>query len=405
MNSATIESHTDEIKKFTIKEYAIGDVYGRHHFHYINDTVDVYKNQQAYSSYFLHSQEIIDYYKKTFNREGKNTLEGYVGCVFADELKIDIDEKEKSLDEVRKLLKKWESSYDLDLRYVRVNFSGSKGFHIRIPSVLFDEFEPSVDLPSIHKQIAKELTFGVTIDEGVYYTVGLFREVNSVNNKSGLFAIPLTNDELFTLSYDEIKELARDQREVNYIDVSELMPVDALVELKENASKEKTDVPISDKPKDSIWDSAPEGERNVLLGKRLGRLVRSNLSNSDIMQLGLILNNQNDPPEDEKLVEKQIQNFLNKYGNIEGDFWKISRKYKDKKLYKIDVEINEKKYIDFLNSEGFAKIYLDKYPLFIKAENNIIKEYSTPMIKDHVMDYVGRLIRAIPIGRIFKINF
>ena len=391
MNSVTIRKEINELNRFDTVEYAIGETAFRHKFKKLSESIDVFINEPVYRSYFLHSEEILEYYNSHYDDKGNKTLSEYVGCVLSEELKIDIDEKEDSLDQVRGLLKKWEAVYELDLRHIRVNFSGSKGFHIRMPVELFGGFEPSEELPAMHKQIALDLTEGVKIDESVYKTTGLFREVNSINKKSGLFAIPLTVNELFLLDYDQIKDLAKNQKQVDYIEVNELLPIEEFMNLKVRGGKENTSFQIPETQKDSIWDSASEGDRNKKLGKRLGRLVKANLSNSDIMQLGLILNRQNSPPEDEELVEKQIQNFLNNYGNIEGEFWKISRNYRNKKLVKIDVEINEKRYIDFLNSQGFAKIYMDKYPFLIKVEGNIIKEYSTPMVKDHLLDYVDRI--------------
>ena len=391
MNPTTTERINHQQDNYVITEYALGKTLNRHHFHNVNEKIDVNKNEPIYSSYFLHSNELNDYYKSTKDDKDRNTLSGYVGRVLSNQLKIDIDEKENSLGEVRKLLKTWEAAFDLDPRYIRVNFSGSKGFHIRIPAVLFGGFEPSGNLPAIHKQIALELTKGVKIDESVYKTTGLFREVNSINDKSGLFAVPLSVDEVFNFNYDEIKELARNQRNVNYIDVDELLPVDPLVELKENAKVELPMVPQAIKLKKSFWTSADEGNRFETLTSAVGRLIRTNLSNEDIMQLGLMINDQHNPPKDEKIVRRQITDLLNKYGDVEGDFWKTKRKIDKNDRTKIEVSINLNNYIKFLNGEGFGKIYLDKFPLFIKTENKIIKETSVPQIKDYVMNYVQNI--------------
>ena len=192
MNSVTIRKEINELNRFDTVEYAIGETAFRHKFKKLSESIDVVINEPVYRSYFLHSEEILEYYNSHYDDKGNKTLSDYVGCVLSEELKIDIDEKEDSLDQVQGLLKKWEAVYDLDLRHIRINFSGSKGFHIRIPAELFGGFEPSEELPAIHKQIALDLTEGVKIDESVYKTTGLFREVNSINKKSGLFAIPLT---------------------------------------------------------------------------------------------------------------------------------------------------------------------------------------------------------------------
>lgn len=393
MNSVTIRKEKNEINQYNIVEYAIGDTFNRHKFNKTDDNVNVDRGIPVYRSYFLHSGEIKDYFLSHKDEKGRNTLAGYVGCVLSDQLKIDIDEKDDSLDQVRKLLRYWEANYDLDLRHIRVNFSGSKGFHIRIPAELFGGFEPSEELPGIHKQIALDLTEGVKIDESVYKTTGLFREVNSINQKSGLFAVPLTVNELFSLDYDQIKDLAKNQRQVDYLEADEMIEVEALRELKDTAVADAgtSNTRINLKSRKGFWEPADEGERFDKLTSAVGRLIRTNLSNEDILQLGLIINNQYNPPKDKTIVSRQIQDLIKKYGNIEGEFWKISRGKLKNKTDKIEVEINEKRYIDFLNSEGFAKIYMDKYPFLIRVEGNIIKEYSTPMVKDYVFGYIGRI--------------
>ena len=391
MDSVTSRKEINELNRFDTVEYAIGETAFRHKFKKLSESIDVVINKPVYRSYFLHSEEILEYYNSHYDDKGNKTLSDYVGCVLSEELKIDIDEKEDSLDQVRGLLKKWEAVYDLDLRHIRVNFSGSKGFHIRIPAELFGGFEPSEELPAIHKQIALDLTEGVKIDESVYKTTGLFREVNSINKKSGLFAVPLSINEVFTLSYDEIKQLAKAQREIEYLDADEMLQVDALEELKVRALPDPRPVTIKLRPGKNFWEPAEEGERFDKLTSAIGRLIRTNLSNDDILQLGLMVNNQYNPPKDEKIVKKQIRDLINKYGKLQGNFWVIERETDDKGKREVKVNIDLNQFINFLNAEGFAKIYLEKYPLFIRIIDNIIKEFSSPQIKDYVMSYVNQM--------------
>ncbi|MDR3611409.1 MAG: toprim domain-containing protein [Ignavibacteriaceae bacterium] len=64
---------------------------------------------------------------------------------------------------------------------------------------------------------------------------------------------------------------------------------------------------------------------------------------------------------------------------IKGKFWVSGSE---------GVNINMKEYIDFIVEEGFAKYYLDKDYTFVKTSGNIVKEYSHPQIKDHILSFV-----------------
>ena len=198
-------------------------------------------------------------------------------------------------------------------------------------------------------------------------------------------------NEIFTLSYDEIKQLAKAQREIEYLDADEMLEVEALEELKVRALPDPRPVTIKLRPGKNFWEPAEEGERFDKLTSAIGRLIRTNLSNDDILQLGLMVNNQYNPPKDEKIVKKQIRDLINKYGKLQGNFWVIERETDDKGKREVKVNIDLNQFINFLNAEGFAKIYLEKYPLFIRIIDNIIKEFSSPQIKDYVMSYVNQM--------------
>ncbi len=141
---------------FNIIEYAEGGAYHNGIFKNVNDKVNTDGVNDCYRTVFLHTEKIIEYYKTHINKKGKNSVEVYSGEVWATELIIDFDiEKEnkqedlvKLLEDLRNLLKSIESRYDLDLKHIRINFSGKKGFHIRIPAVLFGGFTPSDKLPA-----------------------------------------------------------------------------------------------------------------------------------------------------------------------------------------------------------------------------------------------------------------
>ncbi len=160
-----------------------------------------YKLPDCYKSWCRYNDDIRKY-QKAHDR----SLQGYDGLCYSDFLPIDIDNKEKperSLYRCRDLLKFLEQKYDIPIKAIRIYFSGSKGFHIEIPTILFGRIEPSRELPLIYKSIV--LSFGFDdFDTKIYHINGLWRLPNSVNSKSGLYKIPLTYSDISTLTYEQI---------------------------------------------------------------------------------------------------------------------------------------------------------------------------------------------------------
>lgn len=99
---------------------------------------------------------------------------------------------------------------------VRVFFSGNKGVHLIIPAPILG-VEPRQHLNVIYKQLATAInnyTTNKTVDLKVYDRRRLFRIVNTIHEKSHLFKIPLSKDELQYLSLDKIKLLAKSKRNI-----------------------------------------------------------------------------------------------------------------------------------------------------------------------------------------------
>jgi hypothetical protein len=95
-----------------------------------------------------------------------------------------------------------------------VYFSGSKGFHILINSQALG-ITPRNDLHKIYKHIAGYLVHKLglqSLDLVVYTAYRMLRLPDSMHQKTHLFKIGLTIEELRTLTLDEIKEKARSPR-------------------------------------------------------------------------------------------------------------------------------------------------------------------------------------------------
>lgn len=167
----------------------------------------------CFHSIYLHSREILSHIE-----EQKGKIAGYCGAVWLRELPFDIDFKDgtlqqnigKALVETRKLLQTLKS-FGLSFN---LKFSGNKGFHASFPSPMLDRISGYADTPARVEWLARKIAAGIEgMDFSIYgNATRLLRSPNSVNSKSGLYAIPLTEAEIFTLSAEEIIALAAKPR-------------------------------------------------------------------------------------------------------------------------------------------------------------------------------------------------
>ena len=379
-------------EEFDIVEYGYNDKKNRHHFHNVTDQNVFNKtDKDVIKSIYLHTTEITDYFKKNEH------IRGYAGAVWTDSLVLDIDndaDLNVSLSTTRDFIRYLESTYEVDPSWLQYKFSGSKGFHIKIPAELFGGFTASVELPEKQKSIVLTLTEGFEgFDKSIYGTTRLIRVENTVNSKSDLYAIPLTSFELFSLSIDEIKELAKAPRKVAYVDPEELESNIYLIELKENAvTIPKIEKKHQKKDLEELWGSKSEGGRHLGAGSIVGHLLNYNVPKSSIKKIVELWNKTNTPPKSEADIERDINSFLNAYGKEEGDFWIIEKLENGT----WDISINYYDYIKFLEGKGFAKKYLDNDYVFIRSENNVVGQLQLEKIKDFILEYIRDYYQGTP---------
>ena len=91
-----------------------------------------------------------------------------------------------------------------------VFFSGSKGFHVGLPTVFWRP-EPSVDFHRIARRFCETFasSVGVEIDTAIYDKLRAFRAPNSRHPKTGLHKRRLTLKELMHLKIEAITDLAK----------------------------------------------------------------------------------------------------------------------------------------------------------------------------------------------------
>ena len=220
---------------FNIHEYSIGSLSNRNHFNSLDFAQTLQGKRESFQSYFLHTEQISNYAQAQFLSQGKISVTGYKGIVSADCLLIDVDVKNNlplALEVAGSLANRLVNEYHIPTTSLHIRFSGSKGFHIIIPAELFGRFIPSITLPALHSALAGALCKGYEefIDKSIYHTVSLIRIENTQNGKSDLFCIPITFDELQSMSIDEIKKLAEQPRHLT-IKSLEYVPLESLTQL------------------------------------------------------------------------------------------------------------------------------------------------------------------------------
>lgn len=169
-----------------------------------DDRADVFT--ESYLSAFTFGSAFRQHLERT------GSTKGYNGECFALWLWFDIDrehELEAATNDTRRLCAVLCERFRLDDDELLTFYSGSKGFHVGLPTSLCKP-EPSVTFNQVARRFAETIAeqAGVVIDTGVYDKVRAFRSPNSRHPKTGLHKRRLTFDELLNLSTNTIKTLA-----------------------------------------------------------------------------------------------------------------------------------------------------------------------------------------------------
>lgn len=161
---------------------------------------------EAYLSAFTFGEEFRHHLDLT------GSTKGYEGPCSVNILWLDID-RDNDLDaatrDARRLCAAMVERYSIDGDTLLIFFSGSKGFHIGLPSSLWQP-QQSADCHKFARQFAGSLAASaeVTIDTSVYDRVRAFRAPNSCHPKTGLHKRRLEFEELLHLKTAAIVERA-----------------------------------------------------------------------------------------------------------------------------------------------------------------------------------------------------
>ncbi len=163
-------------------------------------------NRETYLSAFQFGDDFRELLEAT------DSCKGFAGACCSPWLWFDIDRDDLgvALADARRLASFLIERYRLDDDAILIFFSGSKGFHIGLPTSLWMPM-PSVTLHTAYRRFAERIgqLSRIAIDTAVYDCLRAFRAPNSRHPKTSLHKRRLTLDELLGLSLDGIRELAK----------------------------------------------------------------------------------------------------------------------------------------------------------------------------------------------------
>ena len=167
-------------------------------------------DREAYLSVFTFASAMVEHLS------ARGSPAGFEGQTFAEFVVFDIDREgdiPQALTAARTLAAVLEETFGTPPEAIQAFYSGSKGFHITVPTALWAP-TPGVDFSRVTRLFAERIAAEakVTIDSSIYSRVHMFRAPNSCHPATGLFKIPLTVAELDRLDLGEVQELAKRPR-------------------------------------------------------------------------------------------------------------------------------------------------------------------------------------------------
>ena len=297
------------------------------------------KEDAIYRSVYLYGDDAKEYVDQT------GSLKNFFGLRSIDKIPIDIDKKdnsdEKTLDILRSIIYELEES-GIESKSFQAFFSGS-GYHLMLPNSLF-EFKDSPDLPYTLKQTMKSLF--PEIDLSIYMRTGIYRIQHTINQKTNLFKIPLTRDEVFNLKVSDIHKLAKTQRmdfEYHMLEGNGELKDKVITELPSIKAYKKTSEPNNIVPCiQSLLHKGPqEGSRHVTAMRIISHFKRHGMPSHYAKVVILHWNNNS---MNETSLTEMVENVYNRnyrYGcqdNILSENCKTQCIYFKRKDYFVDVK-------------------------------------------------------------------
>ena len=268
--------------------------------------------EPVYRSVYLYDDTAFEYVKEN------GSLKNFFGVRYIDKVPVDIDKQDRSdertLDILRGIILELEDA-DIDCGSFQSYFSGS-GYHLILSGDLFN-FIPGNDLPFIVKQTMKKLM--PDIDSSIYMRTGIYRLQHTPNQKTGLYKIPITRNEVMNNNPEEIFELAKTSR-LNYT----YNQLKGNGEFEDKIVKEVPDVRVFNKISEPtkiipcvqsmLNQGANEGSRHITAMRIISHFKRHGIPSHYAKVCMLHWNNKSVP---EQQIMEMVENVYNrnyKYG-------------------------------------------------------------------------------------------
>jgi hypothetical protein len=236
-----------------------------------------------YCSLFMFGKDIITYVKTN------QSVSGYKGSVYAEAIWIDLD-NETDVNAARletiELIKRLNREYGISPDDLYIYFSGKKGFHIAIHNSFIGFTHTTPIDPVKVKDFVRRLAVGIkNVDLIIYEPVRIFRIENSLHEKSGMYKIRLSFEEL-QCEMADIHELASAPRKFqSKVNQSNFRLKEGLNNLWNNSGNYVAEQRNSES-KGNIFQPPLQGERNKTLLVQACILFRkSELSSNAILDI------------------------------------------------------------------------------------------------------------------------
>jgi archaellum biogenesis ATPase FlaH len=304
---------------FIYAEFVEGGIHNRNKIYKVKDFKLNGIITDCYRSMFLYNEDLKFYVDKT------GSVKGYTGKHVSDSIVFDFDGEDLQAvkDEAVKFCLHLYHTYEVHLDFLRISFSGNKGFHICIPMRAVCEPIPKENFYEIIKNISKDISEGFKfVDYSIYESKRLLRLLNTKHSKSGLYKIPLLYDELDSFTIGEIKEFAKDKRNIETLPASEMTIIKPLNELytKWNDYKpleHREDLQNKHDEILNLFDGVDESGRHKALIRITAMLEKKGLSYDLILEILRNWNLKNRPPlPDDRLENESRRCFDDNRKNI-----------------------------------------------------------------------------------------
>ena len=317
---------------YRFAEIAIDGIKNRNQIIDINEFKLDGDRTDCHRSIFLFNDDLKYFVEKT------QSVSGFKGKHIADDLLFDFDGQDLDTvkTEIAKFIWHLKDDYGVPMQYMRLFFSGSKGFHLTIPfKAVCANPQPTENFYQVYKAIAQDLFDGFQfVDSAIYEMKHLFRMPNTINSKSNLFKIPLELAELDETTIT-IKHLAKTKRDL--IPQEEIKQVPALKMLYDKWSNYNfNEIRPAQHSNEgtSILNSAPQGMRNATAIKLAGFYIDKGFSEGLTLEHLQLWNERNEPPLPEKELEILCSSAFTRYSKpIDFEVYSLKDAFKRYKTF------------------------------------------------------------------------